>query len=610
MASVTLGVVVQSVQDERNVEKTCESLLLQEQVPGHVLDIILWCINCSSRYIDLHRNRNGVQVVQSDYSFLSQLPSSLNNVRHCKMLFICRSGIVFGPSCMKMILQKIIEYGDETPLSLVGIRIFPHHQLQCGEEFREGVHWKIYDHTKEDRAVDCLTTDFCSFSVKTLMSVASLDIRPVAEAEDMWISFVVSHYLKQLIWKVKCEEVTNVCCTFTPMPQALYAQICKADWPKNICKPYYCLTKRNESGKAASMTPALLWEKGFGGVNMSGEPASELDFAAAASYGVSVIRIGALCDAKDLAYLLNPESNDVQGDKEHLLLVVPRLKQTIQKAALTGLKIILTMSDLPGSPFRSLKKNSVSSFWTSSASRIRAAKFWGVLAECLVDVKNLIMGYDLINEPYTPEDQRVDYFNDMATAHKEELNHFYKVALEEIRKHDKDSMVIVKSTWFASPKTINMLTILPDSNVVYSIHVYMPPQLTFPRKFKCFQNLSLTYPGPVPKWKSYIHDQVVIDFDYLYNLFSETVHNWQLKHGIPSNRILVAEFGICREVAGSQQYLTDLVKLFTEFKWSWLLFSFRDEEWDAMDYELGANTDNMLEHTANELILCVANHFH
>ena len=609
MAFVTLGLVLQSVQDDKDVDKTCESLLLQDHTPGYKLDIILWCMNCSSQYIDLHRARSGVQVVQSDYSFLSTLHSSLHMVRHCKMIFICRSGIVFRPTCMRRFLQKIGEYGDETILSVVGIRIFPHQPLQFDEEFREGVHWKMYDHMREDRAVDCLTTDVCCFDTKALIRIAALDIGPVPEAEDVWISFLVGHHLKQPIWKIKCEEVSNVHYTFKPISRTFYAQICKADWPKNICKPSYSLTKFNEGIKSTLMTPVLLWEKGFGGVNMPADPASELDFAAAASYGVRVIRIGALCDAKDLSYLLDPGSNDTQGDKQHLLSVIPRLKHTIQKAALVGLKIILTMADLPGCPFRS-SKSSISAFWSSSPCRIRAAKFWGMLVKCLIDVKNLIMGYDLINEPYTPEDQNADYFNDMPIAYKEELGHFYKLALEEIRKHDKDTMVIVKSTWFANPRTIDMLTPLPDSNVVYSIHVYVPPQLTFPRKFNCFQDLSISYPGPVPKWKKYIHEQVVIDFQYLYNLLSETVCKWQLTHCIPSNRILVAEFGICREVPGSQQYLTDLVRIFTEFEWSWLLFSFRDEEWDAMDYELGTNTDNMLERTATELLLCVADHFH
>ena len=84
-----------------------------------------------------------------------------------------------------------------------------------------------------------------------------------------------------------------------------------------------------------------------------------------------------------------------------------------------------------------------------------------------------------------------------------------------------------------------------------------------------------------------------------------------MKHKIPSFRILVAEFGICREVVGAQQYIADLISMFQHFGWSWLVFSFRDEEWDAMDYELGTDVNNMLERsTENTLFKTIANHFH
>ena len=87
------------------------------------------------------------------------------------------------------------------------------------------------------------------------------------------------------------------------------------------------------------------------------------------------------------------------------------------------------------------------------------------------------------------------------------------------------------------------------------------------------------------------------------------VRQWQLQHGVPSNRILVAEFGICRTVCGAKQYLTDLIEIFQEFGWSWLLFSFRDEEWDALDYELGTDSMNMLTRSPSDLFMSVAQHF-
>ena len=48
---------------------------------------------------------------------------------------------------------------------------------------------------------------------------------------------------------------------------------------------------------------------------MQNEPAYPLDFAAAAFYGVWVIRSGAVGDAKDLVYLINPNTSSFEADK-------------------------------------------------------------------------------------------------------------------------------------------------------------------------------------------------------------------------------------------------------------------------------------------------------
>ena len=72
----------------------------------------------------------------------------------------------------------------------------------------------------------------------------------------------------------------------------------------------------------------------------------------------------------------------------------------------------------------------------------------------------------------------------------------------------------------------------------------------------------------------------------------------------------MAEFGICREIPGAIEYLRDLVDIFRDFGWSWLLFSFRDKEWDAMDYELGGDTSNMLHRSSSDMFMSVGRHFH
>jgi len=602
-AKNAIGIILQMFKDEKHgsraIEATYNSLQFQQQ---RSLDIILWCINCS---VELNAyTKGGFRVVHSNCTFLSNLKSSIGLISNFKQIILCKAGVLFRPNWIDTVLKKKNKYGDDAPLTAFGIRIFPHESLQPGEIILEGIHWKAYDHKKEDRAVHFLTTDFCILCVNALKKIVELDLDVALESESdsVWISFIMGHHLHLTIWKIKCAEVDCIpSINFNPISQAFYAHICAANWPKDICNPFYKLRK-----ESAQSTSDSLWEHGFGGINMSIEPASDTDFKAAASYGVNVIRVGAMCDSKDLNFLLNPLSKNEEGDRDHLLLVLPRLKKAIQKANSEGLKVILTMSDLPGCPFYS---NENSFFWISAANRMRAAHFWGVLAESLANIKSSIMGYDLINEPYTPKDIGAGYFDNIPTEYTEELHHFYATALKEIRKHDKDTMVIIKTTYFASPRAINMLTPLPDPNVAYSVHFYGPPQLTYPRKFECFKGLSLSYPGFVPKWRKNYGEKLEINFHYLHSQL-EAVYKWQLKHNIPANRVVISEFGICREVSGSQQFLNDLVAIFTEFKWHWLLFSFRDEEWDAMDYELGPNLNNMLDREAHPLFLCVAEHFH
>lgn len=345
------------------------------------------------------------------------------------------------------------------------------------------------------------------------------------------------------------------------------------------------------------------------------EPASCFDFAAAASYGVRVIRVGAVQAPKDLAYLLDGKSSSVEDDKAQLLNALPRLRRQLSFAGEHGLKVIITLVDLPGSLFFSFdhdKDNGIDSknpllFWQGHEHRSRVARFWGFLAEQLLDLSHLIMGYDLINEPYTPEDRECGFFNTPPTSHRSALNQFYQEAVQEIRRSDKNTAVIIKCTWFAMPTAMNMLEPIDDPNVKYGFHCYIPPPLTLG-----IRDLGTTrqYPGMILKHDlETSNEQVYIDKEYLHQFLLNHVDAWQRKHGIPSSSMVVTEFGICRGVIGARAYLEDLMDIFTQFGWSWLLFSFRDEQWDAMDYELGECKQNKLYRSPSDLFLCAANHF-
>ena len=611
---------------ENAFENTYKSVINQKDNP-FTLSVIAW------RSQVMQVKSSSCHVIESSHSFLGDLSSSLSLLSQsddgCKASYVllCSCGVVFKENCFSVLRGNILsQYSHNDVLTAQGIRMFPHKPLgDPYHQLREGTHWKLYDHSKTDRAIHVFTPKLCLLTTQILREISSYSNSQFSQLGHLWWSFVLGHFLRYSVWKVQVDAIVDF--SHTPPPQFIpnesdnmpnlfndyYSHIIGCNWPPSISQPFHNADNLLQTVLQNKKQPHKIWEGGFGGVNMSAEPATDLDFTAAAAYGIRVIRIGAVCDAKDLAFLIDPRASTIEEDKAHFLQSLPRLRSVICKAAKNGLKVIITMTDLPGGMFHSHSHSEELcslSFWESAYSRTRAVKFWGLVAESLADLKTNIMGYDVINEPYTKEDMDVSFFDDMLLAHADKLNQFYMDVLREIRMHDSQTKVIIKSTWFSSPRTIDILQPLPDPNVVYGFHMYAPHYLTLHRRFSTHTG---TYPGHIPRWPNSAYpevDTIEVSSHYLRQLLESTVHSWQVKHAIPSNQILVAEFGISREVQGAQQYLEDLISLFQRFKWSWLLFSFRDEEWDALDYELGPSTDNMLNRSPTKLFQTVANHFH
>lgn len=562
--------------------------------------------------------------------FLPAISSYTDIVSSFHTIIHCSSGIVLRSNCISYLLSKLTEY-DSSILTATGYRIFPHYKLvQPSNSLTNGYQYKYYDYLSTDRAVHIFLPDLCVMTTDIILKLSSQcneERSHFIELGNIWLSFLIGHHLNGCVWKVEVPremaDFAGIVCRSNDIvpinaPRELFDEfyshcVVKGEWPPGVTLPIY---DKSPSPKGVEFpisdlkvieSRCAIWERGFGGVNMSSEPASLLDFAAISSLGVKVIRCGAVADAMDLNYLIDGRSESFEDDSKHFLKVLPRLRKSIEGAAQYGLKTIVTMADLPGAPFHCCHGNIAEyEFWTSCTVRVRAAKFWGLVAKGLKDLSPHVMGYDLINEPYTPVDG--GYFDDIPLDYTEELHHFYSQSLKEIRLHDTDVVVILSSLGYANPHGMNTLRCYDDSNVAYSFHMYAAPSLTLPRTTcdtPCY-----SYPGTVERWKGCPYDMVDITRDFLYKLLKEHVHGWQVMNNVPSNRILVGEFGITREVKGAENYLRDLLEIFDEFGWSWLLYSFRDEEWDALDYELGPNLGNMLNRSMTTLFQTVAKHFH
>ena len=637
-APVSLSVVVSSGEQDSPelLLRTLQALLAQEgRGERFVAQFFVWLRGSPSAHSvksELSRENaslmKNVSVIESSASFLSDLPRSLpllggnNEEKHtttaaCSYVVLVRCGVFPKPRCLALLVEEID--ADETAVvTACGFRLFPHDKLSSPlTQLKKRVHFEFYSAVRPGRAVHVFTPDFCCLARPVLQNVAEKAHGDfdASSFPHIWCSFVIMCHLGLPIWKMKMREHLDVSAISLDSSlvdstvsdstsfEKFYQLSYDSDWPRGVALVHYD-QKKLDSGLTNHETCQEIWARGFAGVNMLSEPASHLDFRAAVSCGVRVIRIGAVGGAEDLMYLVDPSSTSEAQDRAHLLRVIPRLRRSLTEIGRHGLKAIVTIVDMPESLFFSMPDDVPMLFWEKEELRSRTTKLWGLIAQNLVDLRHLIMGYDLINEPFTPEDRNISFFDETPMSHVDTLNNFYRDTVSEIRLYDRDTPIIINPSRYAMPTAMATLRPLPDPHIRYGVHCYHPPPLTLRR------NASLKYPGIVPVFSKCNHlEEVFINRESLRKIFVDNVVSWQKKHNIPAQQILIAEFGISREIPGAQDYLRDLVEIFTEFGWSWLLFSFRDEEWDAMDYELGPSKTNMLHRSNCDMFQSVARHF-
>jgi endoglucanase len=245
----------------------------------------------------------------------------------------------------------------------------------------------------------------------------------------------------------------------------------------------------------------------------------------------------------------------------------------LDEAHRRGIDIVLTMLSLPGLRWRQQNGNRDDlRLWTDPRFRGPCCRFWSQLASALKG-HPAIAGFDLLNEPHPERTLGVDDFRGEAFRTAQErmrgtpadLNAFNREVHAAIRAVDAAVPVILEAGLYATPWAVPFLTPVADPNTLYSFHMYEPYDYTTRRL-----NHGRPYPG-----KAAVAG------------FLDPVIEWQKQHGLGPDRIFAAEFGCSRTVPGAANYLEDCVSLFEQQGWHWAFYSFREDEWTEMDYELG-----------------------
>ena len=266
-----------------------------------------------------------------------------------------------------------------------------------------------------------------------------------------------------------------------------------------------------------------------------------------------------------------------------------KLKAALDEAHLYGCKVILGMLSLPGARWKQNNNDRDDGrLWHSEEFQEQARCFWRELALRLKD-HPAVIAYDPLNEPHPARGEEgidgADHpkFESWLAKNRgglADLDGFYDGIVKSIRAVDPSTPILVEGYGHGSASGLAYLTPIDDPGILYSFHYYEPWNYTAKRankgKYSYPDRMPAYWNGPGEKWT-------------IENLKERMapVEEWANKHSIPKSRIVAAEFGCGREVSGAQEYLTDVLALLNERGYHWAFYSFREDVWNGMDYELG-----------------------
>lgn len=270
---------------------------------------------------------------------------------------------------------------------------------------------------------------------------------------------------------------------------------------------------------------------------------------------------------------------------------VKALKSVLDDANKVGLKVVLTMLSLPNARWKQ-HNNDVEerAIWADFKNQEASLQFWKQLAIALKGHPALV-GYNLRNEP-SPELSSVK-LNDWYTGDYEgwykkvkdtpaDINLFYRKLVKVIREIDADIPIVIDSGFYATAWGFKVLEPINDDKVIYSFHMYEPYSYN-----SQFNKGKYTYPGKAPIGELSKNPPIINWDKHQLETYLQPISDWQRKHNIPNSRIFVGEVGVFRSNAGATEYLKDITNILNEKKWHWAFYSFREDTWAGMDYELG-----------------------
>jgi len=240
-----------------------------------------------------------------------------------------------------------------------------------------------------------------------------------------------------------------------------------------------------------------------------------------------------------------------------------RLDAALPLCEKLGVCVVVDLHSPPGGrPTAGGYTGSDAGLFTDKRSQEKFVGIWRKIALRYKDAK-AIWGYDLVNEPV--EDDVAEDCSDWQELAER--------AARAVREVDPARTIIIEPAKWGSPEGLEELVPIAVSNVVYSVHMYIPHAFTH-------QNVhgktpAYVYPGEI-QGKYWDKEQLkgalrpAIDFQKRYNV-----------------QIYIGEFSAIRWAPdnSAERYLKDVIDILEENGWDWTYHAFR--EWSGWSVEYG-----------------------
>lgn len=385
----TVTIAICSYKRTHHLRKILDSLWNKQNYHGSY-EIIVWnnnrhrqktVANICGEFMLTNCAQKQLELIQSSENHYCAVRFAMPQLMHSKRLLICDDDVVPGENFIQFFMNANERYPSDV-LCVRGNYFLPHKM----NDMDPHCVWTNYEHVRfaddetEERLIHYVHADVCLIPKEALHEVASISMPhdDFKLVDDYWMSYVLSAQFERRLRKLKLvndvlermadsEEIGLALHTRPEVSNArtrVYIEHMCHGWPKfDQPQAYYDATLAEHKKKA--------WEKHRIGMNISTE-ITDSEIAVLKELGITLVRIGAVGVGRDQSF----EFSELHGDYKQQIAQIAKLVDTLGRS---DIDVVIVLD-----------------------RRLATAENWQRLAEKCAKFKNVI-GYDLINEPFTEE---------------------------------------------------------------------------------------------------------------------------------------------------------------------------------------------------------------